>query len=100
MLEISPNSVFVTSQELDTFAKSWPCSGMRFDRDIAVSFDFASNGDLTGISWFDCSDDSEHLDIGEPEGIDQSALLALSQDAGDWLRAQKQGGNNGQGTNH
>jgi len=85
MTEIAPNEVFVTSSELDKFASQWPCSGMRFDNDLAVKFSFDGHGNLVDIAWFDAE---YGCDITEPTGVDGAALLALSQDAGEWLNAQ------------
>ncbi len=85
----SDNAVMVTSGKVARFAKSWPCSGMRFDRDIAVQFGYAANGDLVDIQWFDCSDDSVAIDIAEPGGVNDEALNALSQDALQFLREEK-----------
>jgi hypothetical protein len=88
-VQTGDNSVMVTSGGVERFANQWPCSGMRFDADIAVDFEYAANGDLVDIRWFDCSDGAEGLDIEEPAGIDGPALLALSQDAQTWLNQQK-----------
>ncbi len=87
-VETGNGRVMVTSGGVGRFAAKWPCSGMRFDADIAVEFEFASNGDLVDIQWFDCSDDSPSLDISEPDGVNGEALLALSQDAQEWLAVE------------
>jgi len=85
-VQTTDNAVMVTSGGIARFAAKWPCSGMRFDDDIAVQFEFDKrNGDLIDIQWFDCSDDAESLDITEPEGVNGEALLALSQDAQQYL---------------
>lgn len=84
------NCVMVTSGGIDRFARQWPCSGMRFDADIAISFEYATNGDLVDVQWFDCSG-AGAIDISEPDGVDSAALLALSQDAQTWLREAERG---------
>ena len=88
-VQVTDNAVMVTSGGVERFASQWPCSGMRFDADIAVQFEFASNGDLVDINWYDCSDDADSLDIAEPEGVNSEALLALSQDAQKYLNKHK-----------
>ena len=85
MTEISPSTVFVSSVELRSFAQTWPCSGLR-DIEAAVAFGFDVRGNLVEVSWFD---GETGTDINEPEGIDQYALLAISQDAGNWLITQQ-----------
>jgi hypothetical protein len=82
------NRVMVTSGGLERFASKWPCSGMRFDADIAVEFEYAADGDLVDIHWFDCSDGADALDISEPAGVNGEALLALSQDAQAFLNTE------------
>jgi hypothetical protein len=84
-VQVSENAVMVTSGGVQRFAESWPCSGMRFEADIAVQFEFAQNGDLVDVSWYDCSEGAPGVDIAEPEGVNGEALLALSQDAQRWL---------------
>lgn len=88
----SDSRVMVTSGGLARFAAKWPCSGMRFDADIAVEFEFANNGDLVDITWFDLSENKpDGIDIGEPEGIDGAALVALSQDAQSFRNLEREG---------
>ena len=85
-VQTTDNAVMVTSGGLSRFARQWPCSGLMFDADIAVQFEFdASNGDLVDIQWFDCSDGADSLDIDEPRGINEQALLALAQHAQAYL---------------
>lgn len=83
------NRVMVTSGGVARFADQWPCSGMRFDADIAVEFEFASNGDLVDINWYDCSEDADALDIAEPVGVNEEALVALSHDAQAYLKVRQ-----------
>jgi hypothetical protein len=78
---ISENQVLVTSGKVQRFARVWPCSGMS-GLDAGLIFSFASNGDLTDIEWFDAE---TAVTIAEPEVIDGSAMVALSQDARHWL---------------
>jgi hypothetical protein len=79
MLLISDNSVFVTSADVALFKASWPCSGL--PDDVCIDFYFDSNG-LCDIRWYD----SElGIDIAEPVGMNDSALLALSHDAQEFL---------------
>ena len=75
-VEISPRAVLITASGLHQFSRMWPCSGL--PQDVCVLFEFASNGDLVDVQWFDAE---SGLDIAEPSGIDGSALLALSHDA-------------------
>jgi hypothetical protein len=81
MVQTTDNAVMVTSGGVSRFADNWPCSGMRFDADIAVQFEFDFRMQLVDIQWFDCSDDAESLDVAEPYGVNGEALQALSQDA-------------------
>src|SRR5579884_2474472 len=77
---ISPRTVMATSGGLYRFAHKWPCSG--FPEDVCVTFEFASNGDLVDINWHSAE---TGCDIAEPNGVDGSALLALSEDAQSFL---------------
>jgi hypothetical protein len=77
MTILAPRTVLATAEDIRTLADNWPCSGMRFEDSRCVSFEFATNGDLVDIQWYD----ERGLDIPEAEGIDGRALLALSQDA-------------------
>jgi hypothetical protein len=84
MMIESPRNVFITTADFRTFAASWPCSGMRFEDDICCSVEFAGNGDLVDISWYNCTNIRSVIhpfDISEPEGIDGGALLAIVADA-------------------
>ena len=58
--------VYVSAAELDRFADTWPCSGMR-NPSRGMSFEFERNGDLVDIT-------------GQRAKYDESAVLALSQD--------------------
>lgn len=61
-------TVSVSYLDIAAFADTWPCSGMRNPKvPLAFTFD-KRNGDLVDM-------------VGESEEYDQSALLALSQDA-------------------
>jgi hypothetical protein len=77
------NQVLVTSGMIYRFSVKWPCSGMT-DLNAGAIFTFTANGDLVDIEWFSADSGAT---IAEPEGIDQSALLALSQDAQTWMKA-------------
>ena len=63
----SHTRVLISAAELNTFADSWPCSGMRCATS-GMSFRFESNGDLVDIT-------------GQRKSYDESAVQALSQDA-------------------
>jgi hypothetical protein len=66
----------VTSAEMLGFARRWPCAN--FPEDLGVCFEFDSNGNLVDIEWFNAwSGKRTH----EPIGIDERALLAVSEDA-------------------
>jgi hypothetical protein len=69
--------VLVTSGAIERFADRWPCSGMR-GLDAGVIFSYASNGDLVHIQWFSAESGAE---IEWPNGLDGTALLALSHDS-------------------
>lgn len=56
-----------TPAQLQDFARRWPCSGMG-DPDAALTFEFATNGDLIDIT-------------GESPAYDGAAIRALSHDA-------------------
>lgn len=76
--------VLVDTDDLANFAKTWPCSGLgdAIDTCMSVWFEFdGADGDLVDYEWADANGDPAH----EPEGIDGSALQALSQDAQQWL---------------
>jgi hypothetical protein len=78
MTILAPNTVLVSSADLSAFRRVWPCSGL--PSDVCVAFQFDSNG-LCDINWFD----TDGLDIPEPSEVNQSALLALSRDAQEFL---------------
>lgn len=73
---VSQSSVLVTTRGLNAMANVWPCSGLP-RAGYCVIFGYDSNKNLCDISWFD----ENGLDMEEPNGIDQSCLAALSQDA-------------------
>ena len=88
-VQTTDNAVMVTSGGVARFAAKWPCSGMRFDDDIAVQFEYDRKGNLVDIQWFDCTDDAPSLDVSEPDGVNGEALAALSQDAQEYLKAHQ-----------
>ncbi len=89
MTILSIRTVLVIEDDLDTFKASWPCN--HIPDGICVAFEYSSNGDLVDISWFDAD---TGLDIAEPEGMDEAAILALSQDAQAYLNRQSRYLNN------
>jgi len=68
--------IIVTSTQLQTFAKRWPCAN--FPEGLGVSFEFDTNGNLCDVEWFNGWSGKT---VYEPEGYDEGALLAVSQDA-------------------
>jgi hypothetical protein len=67
--------ILVSHGQIEKFKRTWPCSGI--PELSGIYFEYASNGDLTGIdalSW----EDGQYTDSAEFDG---PALLALSQDA-------------------
>jgi hypothetical protein len=82
MTILAPRTVLVIETDLDAFKASWPCS--HIPDGVMVAFEFAANGDLVDIKWFDCE---TGLDIAEPESVDGFALEALSKDAGEYLKS-------------
>ena len=66
-------TVTVERREVEVFAESWPCSGLR-DRAISFCFD-KGNGDLIDLTPY-----------GVDDGADGSAVSALAQGAGDYGR--------------
>ena len=67
--------VNVSCDDVEKFAASWPCSGLRYNNRFAFTFD-ARNGDLVGVECFN----TWNKEI-EPSHVDEGALLALSKDA-------------------
>lgn len=80
MTILAPNTVLVSTADLQAMRHVWPCSGLPFDG-FCVSFEFDSRGNLVDMNWYT----DEGIDVSEPDGIDGSCLLALSQDAQKFL---------------
>jgi hypothetical protein len=76
----APHTVLVTAKDLQAMRRVWPCSGLPFDGQC-VSFQFDSNG-LCDVSWYT----DEGIDIAEPEGIDGGCMVALCEDAEQFLK--------------
>lgn len=63
----------VPAKNVADFAARWPCSGLPDDQGVVFGFD-KRNGDLIEIEW-------SAFGEGEPEGVNDGAVLALSYDA-------------------
>jgi hypothetical protein len=79
---LAPNTVLVTTADLRIFKRGWPCSGI--PEFVCVAFQFDSHG-LCDINWFD----NDGIYIRKPKDMDESAILALSEDAQDCLTRTK-----------
>ena len=77
---LASNTVLVTAEDIRTMRRVWPCSGLPFDG-RCVSFQFDSNG-LCDVSWYT----DEGIDVEEPEGIEDGCMIALCEDAEQFLK--------------
>lgn len=68
-------TVAVSSNEVYSFSRDFPCSGLEDAGGMTFQFQ-SSNGDLVDIT-------------GEPEGADGTAVLALSEDAQVYAQGHK-----------
>lgn len=73
---IDSRSVAVSEHNVRAFACFWPCSGLRGLR--GVTFTYEDNGDLVDIAYRN----------GSSDDWDGPALVALSQDAQEYLNAR------------
>ena len=64
----------------------WPCSGLPYDG-YCLSFHFDSHGNLDDVCWYT----DEGVDIEEPDGVDGTCMVALSQDAQKCLNSYELG---------
>jgi hypothetical protein len=79
---LAPNTILVTTLDLQAMWRVWPCSGLPY-YGFCVSFQFDSHGNLDDIEWYT----DEGIDCAEPDGIDQTCMAALSTDAQEYLNA-------------
>jgi hypothetical protein len=82
MQTLAPNTVLVTTLDIQSMRKVWPCSGLPYDG-YCLSFEFDSHGNLCDVNWYT----DEGIDATEPEGIDGACMVALSEDAQKFLES-------------
>jgi hypothetical protein len=68
----------VTSEQLQDFARRWPCA--HFPEGLGVSFEWDTRGSLCDIEWFNAWS-GKTVSSPELDGETDRALLAVSQDA-------------------